>query len=294
MKLVKRRWNKMFAEFKHTLRRLRGQIIGWGIGLFLYGLLMSSFYSSMLDLADGYTQLLESFPKEMLAFFPSIYEIGSAKGYLDTYYFSMMHVIIGIFAVGACAGLLASDEEKGILDLLMAYPVSRTAFLWGRLVGFLTALASILLIGWLGWIIPSKSAGLGLTMFEILLPFLPLFAVLFLFGALAVMFSMLLPSTRMAGMLSGSLLVANFLLVGLSSINQDIESIFELTPLYFYQGGGAIDGVNWSWLVGLFGVGLVFILVAWWRFVKRDIRVGGEGGWRIPGLLFWRRKSIQG
>ena len=35
----------MLAEFKHTLRRMRGQIIGWSIGIGLYGLLMVSFYS---------------------------------------------------------------------------------------------------------------------------------------------------------------------------------------------------------------------------------------------------------
>ena len=34
----------MFAEFKHTLRRLRGQIIGWSIGLALYGLIRVSIF----------------------------------------------------------------------------------------------------------------------------------------------------------------------------------------------------------------------------------------------------------
>jgi len=26
-------------------------------------------------------------------------------------------------------------------------------------------------------------------------------------------------------------------------------------------------------------------VIAWWRFERRDIRVGGEGGWRLPVLL---------
>ena len=42
------------------------------------------------------------------------------QGYMDTYYFSYMTIILGIFAISACANLLVSDEEKGILDLLMA------------------------------------------------------------------------------------------------------------------------------------------------------------------------------
>jgi len=38
--------------------------------------------------------------------------------------------------------------------------------------------------------------------------------VLLLFGTLALLLSMLLPSGRIAGMISGALLVADFLLVG--------------------------------------------------------------------------------
>ena len=34
----------------------------------------------------------------------------------------------------------------------------------------------------------------------------------------------------------------------------------------------------------LVGSGLVLMLYAWWRFEERDIRVAGEGGWRLPGL----------
>lgn len=274
----------MFTEIKHTLRRLRGQMIGWGIGLFLYGLMMTSFYSSMVEIGDEYMELLENYPNELLAFFPSINEFTSPKGYMDTYFFSWMPIIIGIFVIGACASLLVGDEEKGILDLLMAHPISRTKFFWGRLIGFLIATVGILLVSWLGWIIPAKRSGLALTMVEFLVPFIPLFAVLALFGTLALLFSMLLPSVRMAGMLSGILLVANFLLIGLSTINPDLEPLYKLTPFYFNQGGGAIDGLNWEWMTGLFGAALVFALIAWRRFQHREIRVGGEGSWGLPSL----------
>jgi hypothetical protein len=43
------------------------------------------------------------------------------------------------------------------------------------------------------------------------------------------------------------------------------------------------------------GVSLVFVLLAWWRFERRDIRVGGEGGWNLPSLsrIFRRENSSQ-
>jgi len=195
-----------------------------------------------------------------------------------------MTLIIGIMAISAGAGLLVSDEERGILDLVLAHPVSRTALFWGRLLGLAAALAVILVVSWLSWLIPSASTGLKLTWIEFLLPFLPLFAVLLLFGTLALLLSMLLPSGRMGGMISGALLVANFLLLGLANINQDLKPIVKFTPLYYYQGGDAVTGLNWGWLGGLSAMSVLFALLAWLLFRRRDIRVGGERSWRLPSL----------
>jgi len=275
----------MFTEIKHTLRRMRGAIIGWGIGLFAYGLMMANFFTS-LEMMEGFLDNLENYPAEMLAFFPNIFDIMSPKGYMDTYFFSYMTLIVGFFAVTACANLLVGDEEKGILDLLVSYPVSRSGFFWGRLIGFLIATAIILLASWLGWLIPAGSSGLNLSVIELLQPFLPLYVVLVLFGVMALLFSMLLPAARMATGLAGGLLLVNFLFIGLANLNQDLGAIYELTPLYFYQGGAAIEGIDWGSLLGLTGITLVFALLAWLLFQRREIRVGGEGGWKLPKLAF--------
>ena len=280
----------MFAEFKHTLRRMRGQMIGWGIGLILYGVLMVSLYDSIVGI-EGFQELIASYPQELMAFFgdADFMAITTPKGYVGLYYFNYMTVIIGIFAVAACASLLVGHEEKGILDLVMAHPISRTALFWGRLLGYVTATVVILLVGYLSWFIPSGSSGLDLSWIELLRPFLPLFAQLLLFGTLALLLSMVLPSGRIAGMLTGGLLVANYLLIGLSNLNESLKSFVEFTPLHYYQGGDAITELNWRWLAGLLAVSGALALLAWWRFQRRDIRVGGEGGWRLPSLPFRRR-----
>lgn len=284
----------MFAEFKHTLRKKRGQIIGWGLGLFLYGFLMSGFFASIKEIGDQMQQLLQSYPPELLAFFPTITEFATPIGYLDTYLFSYMPLIIGIFSIGAGAGLLVSDEEKGILDLVLAHPVSRTSLFWGRVFGYLVTTIIILLAGWSGWLIPAENAGLDLSAIEFFLPYLPLFANLLVFGSLALLLSMVLPSVRMAGGLTGALLVANFLLVGISNINTDLEPLYQVTPFYFTQGAKAIENMDWGAFIGLLGVSAVFILLAWWQFQRRDIRVGGEGGWRLPKIssLLRRKEAV--
>jgi ABC-2 type transport system permease protein len=267
-------------------------MIGWAIGLGIYGLLMVSLYDSIAAI-PGFEQMIASYPKELMAFFGDLMAITTPQGYVDVYYFTYMAVIIGIFTVGAGAGLVVSDEEEGILDLVMAHPISRGALFWGRVVAFALATAAILLVGWLSWLLPSQTTGFDLTWIELLRPFLPLYAVLLLFGMLALVLSLVLPSARSSGMVTGGLLVGNYLLTGLANINDKLQPILKLTPLRYYQGGQAIAEINWSWFGGLMGVTLALALLAWWRFEQRDIRVGGEGGWRLPRVARIRAPSAE-
>lgn len=279
----------MAAEFKHTLRRLRGQIIGWAVGIGLYGLLMAFFYPSMAEMGDMLDDYIGMFPEAMLAFFENIYIIGTPMGYLDVYYFSYLHLIIGIMAVSAGAGLLAGDEEKGILDLVLAHPVSRTDLFFGRLLGLAASLLLVLAAGWLSWVLPAASVGLALSPLELLLPFLPLLAVLLLFAAIALLLSMVMPAARLAGMLTGAILVGNYLVQGLANINDKLEPVIKYTPLHYYQGGAAVEGLNGSWLAGLLAASLPVLAGACLLFLRRDIRVGGERSWSLPGRRIKRQ-----
>lgn len=278
----------MPAEFKHTLHRLRGQIVGWAVWIGLYGVLMAFFYPSMTEVDELLDNFIAMFPKAVLAFFENITIIGTPMGFLDVYYFSYLHLIIGILAVSAGAGLLAGDEEKGILDLVLAHPVSRSSLFFGRVFGLVTALILVLAGCWLSWMIPAGHVGLALSPLELLRPFLPLLAVLLLFASVALLLSMILPAARQAGMLSGAILVGNYLVLGLAKINNTLQPVIKYTPLNYYQGGAAVEGLNLHWLGGLFAASLPVLFAAWLLFLHRDIRVGGERSWRLPGR---RRKK---
>ncbi len=280
----------MIVELIYTLRRNRGQIFGWSLGLVLYSALMSSMYSD-IALID-FDAFLGYYPEDMLAFFgDSFAAINSPHGYLDLYFFGYMTIIVGIFSVGAGAKLIVKDEEDGLLDLILAYPKSRSAVFWGRVFGYILTVMAILIVAWLSWAIPSGSSGLNLTAGELLKPFWGLLGQLLLFGSFALLLSMLLPAARIASMITGGLLVGNYLLIGLANINQDLKSIVEYTPLHVYQGGYAILGINWDNLMIVLGGVLLFLLLAWWRFLLRDLRVAGEGGWKLMENFSLRKKK---
>lgn len=266
------------TEFKHTLRRLRGQILGWGIGLALYGLMMGAMYDTVNNI-EGMEELLASYPQELWAFFGDMMNLNTPEGYFGTYFSSYIPLIVGIFAAGAAAGLLAGDEERGTLDLTLSYPVSRTGVFLGRWLAFAVALALILFIAYLGWAVTLPMNSMDVTAGALLLPFVPMWALLLLFGALSLLLSLVLPSARMASMTTGGLLVANFLLAGLANLNEDLQPVMDVTPFAYLQGGDSLGGLNWTWIAGLVGAALLLSALAWLLFRRRDIRVGGERGW---------------
>jgi len=275
----------MKTIFRYRLTRYRGQILGWGIALALYALLMVQFYDTILEQREQFETLIESYPKELMAFFGDSDNFFSPAGYLETYIFSYMPLILGIFAVLVGSGLLASDEESGRLDLIMAHPVSRTALFAGRWFAFVAATVAIVALVWLGLAVPARWTPLNVvSLVEMAQPCLSLLGVLVFFGSLSLLLSLLLPSRRMAAMAAGLVLVASFFLPGLARLNADLEPVARLSPLYYYEGGKAIDGLSLSWVAGLLAVAVLFAILAWWRFRRRDIRVGGEGGWQRPTL----------
>jgi ABC-2 type transport system permease protein len=270
--------------FRYRLARYRGQILGWGLALALLGLFMAQFYGTIAAEADRFEQLLASYPKELMAFFGDTSELTTSSGYLNLEYFVLMPLILGIFMVLTGSGLLAADEESGRLDLIMAHPVSRTSLYWGRVLAFALATLSILLLAGLGLYVPSSWTPLDVGWLGLMRAFVSLFAVLMLFGALALLLSLLLPSRRLAAMVTGILLVGSYFVTSLARVITDLETVAKLSPLNYYQGGDAIESVNITWAVGLLATANVFAVLAWWRFEKRDIRVGGEGGWQRPEL----------
>ena len=279
----------MIAIFRHTISRSKVQILAWGLGMALLGAYMVMFYDNLMGMQDTIQQMIENYPKELVAFVGGAEGLFSKGGYINSYIFSYLPLVLGVFAVLAGSGLLAADEERGVLDLLISHPVSRTRFFLGRLLGFSFALAAIMVIMWVGFVAPMGSSGLNIPAFDMALPFLSLFALLLFFAALGLLFSLLLPSRSAAAMASGLVLVVSFFMSLMSRLDENMEMINQFSPYGYYQGGEAINGLDWVGFAGLIGASLLFCILSWWLFQRRDIRITGERSW-ISFMKFGRRK----
>ena len=176
-----------------------------------------------------------------------------------------------------------------LLDLILAHPITRTALFWGRWLALLVALAATLLLTWVGFALGQPWAGLEATVWQMLLPHISLLSILILFGTLALFLSLVLPSRTAGASVTGALLVASYIVTSLASVNDQLEQINRLSPMKYYQGGGAVNGLDWGYFLGTLGAALVFAVLAWLLFLRRDIRVSGEGNWGLPFL--WSRSA---
>ncbi|RLD08294.1 MAG: hypothetical protein DRI65_02615 [Chloroflexota bacterium] len=282
-----RRTNKMFTVIRYSLRNSRGAIIGWGIGLAALAIMMGSLFdmmagsNEMMDMMNAYAATMPEFAE--------IFNMGAMNtpiGWLDVEYFSFMPLIIGLFATGAGASLLALDEEGGTLDLILAHPVSRTVLFWGRFLANTLVIIILLLISWASLLLTMTwSENFTLPAFELLLPFISLFGIMLFFTTLSLLFSMLLPARRTASMLAGMLVVASFFITLLAGVVDELERAADFSPLTYLETATAIeDGLNLVWFGIFIAIDLVLVLISWQLFQRRDVRVGGEGSWRLQDL----------
>lgn len=275
----------MLTILQNTFARSRGAILGWGLTLAVMGMMFIPFYDSIAENQEQFEQLLEVYPEDLMAFFGENVNFTTPEGYLAIEYFSFMPLVIGVYAVLAGSGLLAVDEERGVLDLLAAQPVSRSALFWGRFLALTVTLFFILVISYSGVMLATTYSAMDLDAVETITPFASLFALLFFFSGLSLLLSMLLPSRQSAAMIAGIALVASFFLNGLVHISDGLAGLEPYIPLTYVQSEQWVeDGFRLEWFAGLVGLGLALTTLAWQRFLARDIRVAGEGGWRLPRL----------
>jgi ABC-2 type transport system permease protein len=281
---------RFLTIFRYYLRGKRTQIIGWGVSLLVLAAYLALLHDAFISQQEQFNSMLSAYPPELMAAFGGTTDLFVPSGFLNFTYFSYAAVLLSFLAISMGSSLLAADEERGRLELTAAYPVNRLTIFTARLLAVLVSMFMILILSWLGFVLAIPGTGLEqVGAGAIALPHLELLILMIFFCGLALLLSQVLPTRSAATSLASGLLLASYLLKILLELDEGLVDIERFSPLHYIKGGYAIDGLNANWMLGLLGAGLLFIVLAVWRFERRDLRLSGEGSWRS-----WMRLGKQG
>lgn len=246
--------------YLRLLRMSRISVMAWGVILGLWGLLVVSIYPSISHgMGDGMEGYIEAMPQGMKAAFglggPEdlhlIFDGGSftLPGYLNVEYLAWLPLVLGIYSVVYCGGLISKEYERGTLDTLLSQPLSRNTFLLTKFLVFATQMsiiliASLLTIGGATYLTGEAVDNSNLLLVHVV----ALFATLSIAGYSTLASCIFLDSGRSLA-LAGFITAFGYFLNILGGSIQEVSALKFFSIFYYYDsleiiGKGTIDGAG--------------------------------------------------
>ena len=255
------------STWSKTLREYRIAILGWGIGLALFG---------ALDFAESTPTTLAAFGSlaPLFRFLGDPYQIQTPEGFITWRIMELfVPLAMSFWPILAGARLLRGEEERGSMDVLLTTPRSRTYLLLSKLSALLVALLLIGLLFALGLIAGQARLEGHADVVRAALAGLNLSLLAFFFGCLALLFSQWSISRAVSiGWVSGLLLLS----VLLDSTGRLLHGgwVQYLSPIYYYNlNRPLIPSFPDQPLAALLLAGFVVLCagVSLFLFARRDI-----------------------
>ena len=260
--------------FAQTLRRNWLQILYWGLGIGMFGATILAMLPNM-DMIEQYQRLFASLPPAVLAAFgmTDISQMATPEGFICFAYFSYMMMVISAYAIIAGLNGTAVEEDRGILDMLLSAPVSRTQLVIEKCLAYMLILSLIIIVSYSGFLVGSLvSVPLDMgVLFAGSLNMLP--GALTVFG-FTVFAGALLRTRAMALAVAGGFVVVSYFIefIGAAASNTAAAGL-RVISYYSYYGGGsfATNGFQWGNMTLLVVAGVVLFFGGMFLFQRRDI-----------------------
>ncbi|MCV2396276.1 hypothetical protein OEB99_18350 [Actinotalea sp. M2MS4P-6] len=255
----------------YLLGTRRRAMLWWTVAIAAVAAMYTAFYPVIGGMQiEG---MLESFPDAVLV------ALGwdaftSGAGYVNATVFSLVGAVLTLTCgIGAGARLIAGEEERGLLELELAAPVSRGAVYWHRIatlwVFLLGPAGGVLLV--VGVLDPVLSLEIPVGHLVAATVALWLFAgaigtVTYAIGAIT--------GRRAHALAAGSgLAVASYLLAYLGPL-AELDWMTNLSPYWWYVGDRPLlNGADWVGMAALVVLGALAATAGIAGFVRRDTNV---------------------
>lgn len=255
----------------HELRSRVPAVLGWGIGLALFAALYLRMYPEIA------TQLGEG-----AAHFSIYRAIGvdpaSFAGFVASTVVQFIPLMLGVYAIVNGTDALAGEEDRGVLELVVAMPLARWRIVTAKFIAMAAAVGAMLLLAAAGGAltylfmdaVPGVTAG---SVFRALLTPWPL---VMAFVTISLLLGALLPSRRAAAMSATVVLLVSYFGERMAVLLDAPAPLHRLSLFHYFDTGAAVlrDGVTARDPLILSAVGLLCFGLTLLVFDRRDLTVG--------------------
>jgi ABC-2 type transport system permease protein len=260
--------------FFKTLRDERRSFLWWTLGLTAFILISVLTYPSVRDAPD-LTEFVEQLPESMKALLGGDLDLASPEGYLNARLFNfLLPLVFLIVAVTMASSAVAGEEERGTLDLLLAYPVSRSSLVLQKFAGIAVVIlclgGALWLVIWAGAILVDMEVSAArLVAVTVSLMLLTLF-----FAALALAIGCVSGRRSLSLGVCAAAALGAYLLNSLAQLAGWLEPFRILSPFYYFIDADPLrHGLNLTHAAVLLVASIILLAIAVPVFQRRDIAV---------------------
>lgn len=267
------------AVFFETLRRSWRQIIYWGIGLGLYALYPFALLPDSTDGFEGMVELMEMFDNNMLAAvgLADVSAMATPEGIVG-YTINFALLVTAVFGVIAGLNVTSAEEDAGIMDVLLSWPVPRWQVVVEKALAYSVMMMGIAVFMGLGMLLGKQIAPIEFNVSNGLLisAALSLVPPTLVMMAFTILVGTIVRRRSMAAAISGVFVVASFMLEAVANVagTSFAETVSQFSIFSYYDGFEALASgadVGQSLLLIALIAGMVAASTIF--FQQRDIAV---------------------
>ena len=215
-----------------TRRRLRGTVI-LSVALSLY----AGFIIWYFDVLEGvdYEAVFQDLPPAMVEAF-GIEALGTIEGFLGVQIYNFVWLLgLGLYFAYAAGGIIADDIENERLDLLLAFPLSRSRLLLEKFASLLLPLLTLNVVVGAAIYVFVLAIGESVDPAHLVLAHLLSIPYLLVCAAIGLIFSVVVDRTAVAERAAIGLVFVLYLMESVVGGGTDFEWLQYISPTHYYE-----------------------------------------------------------
>ena len=260
--------------FTKTLRDQRKSFMFWAIGVAVLSLLTVLFYPSISE-AEELNDIFSDAEALNRVFAGGVEDFTSPEGFLTSQLYALLAPILFlVFVIGQGSGAIAGEEERGSLDILLAYPTTRLQVLVQKFAAMAVATSALGFVMWVSVVVGAAIVSMELSIWRVAEITLSGTLLGIVFGAFALTLGSAFGKRGLSIGVTGAVAITAYFIYALMPLVEGLEPLEKVSPFFYYMAADPLtNGLDPVHAAVLIALSVVLVVIALVTFERRDLAV---------------------